>query len=119
MLPAQDKHRRSNGNTPAGSYERPNSLGKHVNGFDKRKTRGGGGSSNSSWDGKPAPAGRPSHGVAAPEGHGAASGPAAAAQAPDPHGAAPAAAKGVGHANDAAVAEAAAVSEAAAVNGMA
>ena len=37
----QDKQRRSGTNTPAGSYERPHSFGKHMNGFEKRKPRSG------------------------------------------------------------------------------
>lgn len=108
--PVQEKHRRSNSNTPAGSYERPNSFGKHVNGFDKRKVRSGG---SNGWDHKAAPPSRPSHSAATPGDH------AAAAQLPDTNGAASAASTGGVYPNKSVAADAGVSNEAALVNGVA
>ena len=113
----QEKHhRRSNSSTPAGSYERPNTFGKHVNGFDKRKARPGGGSNG--WE-KAAPSSRPSHGPNAQDGHAVQHGPATVAEAPGLHCSAAAANNKSADGNEAAAPDAAPVMEAALVNGVA
>jgi hypothetical protein len=117
QLLLQEKHqRRSNSSTPAGSYERPNTFSKHVNGFDKRKARAGG--SSNGWD-KAAPPSRPSHGATPQDGHAVQHGPATVAEARGPHRSAAIADNSSADGKGAAPSEAAPVTEAALVNGVA
>ena len=109
---AQDKHqRRSNSSTPAGSYERPNTFGKHVNGIDKRKVRSGGGNS---WDKAAVAPSRPLVGAIPQDGQ-TGHCPATVKQTPGPDSAA-AVAKGISSAR---VEESAPAAAAALINGVA